>query len=166
MVALRIRRTGTLKLTTTTGRGYLLKAPNLRLVQIKTEMKVPVVAPTLAANIGLDHIHQRVQQLPYLVVQDIFSPNADHIHDCVVQSNGQRFLICAWYKSTAAVNGALKEFAPGYDWRGEIIVVQLGRRVAFSQKVKTDQVKVVVNKFISGYLFHMHAKQPIPSAMV
>lgn len=135
------------KVTQSKGRAYLYTKLAVAIVSIETLTKVPrSKQPILAANIGLEHVALRVMRMPYLVVQDIFTDASAVIHDCVVHVKGRRFLISAHYRATAPINGGLKELAPGFDWRGELNVVALGRRVPYLVKMDPLLARIAVNK--------------------
>ncbi|KAJ7254156.1 hypothetical protein C8J57DRAFT_1518786 [Mycena rebaudengoi] len=144
-------------------KGYLyteLKAVSLG---ISTEVALSnLQATTPAANIDLAHISSRIRRLPYLAMENDFTVQPDVIHDCVVSIGESRFLISGHYSAEAPINGALKQVAPTFDWKGEIIVVQLGKRVNYLAKMKAPLVIAAANKFIASVLLHMNLKQPIP----
>jgi hypothetical protein len=63
-----------------------------------------------------------------------------------------RFLICAHYSSTAPVNWALKVHFPGFEWRGELVVVALGERrpLEFVSVARTK--KAVLRRVLNRYV--------------
>jgi hypothetical protein len=79
-------------------------------------------------------------------MENDFTVQPDVIHDCVVSIGESRFLISGHYSAEAPINGALKQVAPTFDWKGEIIVVQLGKRVNYLAKMKAPLVIAAANK--------------------
>jgi hypothetical protein len=138
-------------LSRTPGKAYLYNSLRGKRVNILTETIVPRTRQgnILAANTNLAHITARITKLPYLAVEDIFTVNNITIHDCVVDIRGHRFLFSGHYSRTAPVNGALKELAPGFDWRGELNVVALGRKIPYLQRMKCSLVIAAINKCVS-----------------
>jgi hypothetical protein len=85
-----------------------------------------------------------------LAAEEAFTVVTEHvvIHDCIVHVGNTRFLVLGYYKPTLPINQGLKEISPGFNWRGEIIVVALGKRVPYLSKVKAWKAKVVVNQSV------------------
>ncbi|KAJ7208451.1 hypothetical protein C8J57DRAFT_1257845 [Mycena rebaudengoi] len=99
---------------------------------IETEVSLGAQCSAIpAVNMGLAHISTRVKKLPYLAFERMFTVQPSVIHDCVVVIRRHWFLISGHYSKDALINGALKEIAPTFDWKEEIIVVQLGQRVDY-----------------------------------
>jgi hypothetical protein len=120
---------------------------------IETEVSLGARHSTIpAANIGLAHISTQVKKLPYLAFERMFTVQPSVIHDCVVVIGQHRFLISGHYSKDTAVNGALKEIAPTFDWKGEIIVVQLGQRVDYVLRMKASLVAATINKSVSSFI--------------
>ncbi|KAJ7265574.1 hypothetical protein C8J57DRAFT_1229806 [Mycena rebaudengoi] len=136
--------------------GYIYT--ELKAISIKITSKVALrneQSTTLAAM-------ARIRRLPYLAMENGFTVEPDLIHDCVVAIGSQRFLVSGHYSAEGPVNGALKDVAPTFDWRGEIIVVQLGKRVNYLSRMKSPLVVEATNKFIASAPLHMNLKQSIP----
>ncbi|KAJ6521408.1 hypothetical protein B0H19DRAFT_1066364 [Mycena capillaripes] len=160
MVAMRIRPTGTVQITGTAGRAFLFTDDCPVTIAIKTETKVPCPPNTFRTGF-------RINKLPYLVVQDSFTvTQAVVIHDTLVHVGKRRFLVSGYYRPTLPINEGLKEIAPGFAWRGEIIVVALGKRVPYLAKVDSVKAREAANQFMTGFLSHYHMKREIPSGMV
>ncbi|KAJ7601907.1 hypothetical protein B0H17DRAFT_1155130 [Mycena rosella] len=75
-------------------------------------------------------------QLPYLAMERNFTIQPGVFHDCVVTIGKDQFLISAHYSPKAPINGALKELAPGFNWRGELVIVALGQSVPYLRRMK------------------------------
>ncbi|KAJ7690413.1 hypothetical protein B0H17DRAFT_1134433 [Mycena rosella] len=87
-------------------------------------------------------------------------------HDCVVAIGKDQFLISAHYSPKAPINGALKELAPGFDWRGELVIVALGRSVPYLRRMKLRPAVTAINKFLATSLSHIHLKLPTPVSII
>ncbi|KAJ7235952.1 hypothetical protein C8J57DRAFT_1530371 [Mycena rebaudengoi] len=144
-------------------KGYIYTELKAISLQISTEVALSnLKSTTPAANIDLAHISSRIRRLPYLAMENGFTIQPDVIHDCVVAIGAQRFLVSGHYSVEAPINGALKEVAPTFDWKGEIIVVQLGKKVNYLSKMQSPSAIAATNKFIASVLLHMNIKQAIP----
>ncbi|KAJ7232128.1 hypothetical protein C8J57DRAFT_1250780 [Mycena rebaudengoi] len=116
-------------------------------VLISTEVALSNLRSTTpAANINLAHISSRIRRLPYLAMENGFTVQPNVIHDCVVAVGAQRFLVSGHYSVEAPINGALNEVAPTFDWKGEIIVVQLGKKVNYLSQMQSPLAIAATNK--------------------
>ncbi len=93
-------------------------------------------------------------QLPYLDFQGVYALDHILVHDCLVTiSKGKRFLVSGYYNAEYATNFGLKNVAPGYDWKGELIVVALGDRVPFLKRISDKDAFEAINKSVANILF-------------
>ncbi|KAJ6543712.1 hypothetical protein DFH09DRAFT_1088576 [Mycena vulgaris] len=102
-----------------------------------------------ASTIDLAHISTRISKLPYLSVDKNFTDQSVIIHDCVVAVGQVRFLISAHYNPMGPVNAALKKLAPGFDWRGELIIVALGEKVPYLSRMNSRLAAAALNNHLS-----------------
>lgn len=84
-------------------------------------------------------------KLPYLAVEEKFSSRSVVIHDHVVAAGGMQFLVSAHYSPEGPINGALKQLLPGFEWRGELIVVALGKTKPYIARMKKLEALTAVN---------------------
>ncbi|KAJ7627896.1 hypothetical protein B0H17DRAFT_1218418 [Mycena rosella] len=118
------------------------------------------------ASKQIAHISGHIPKLPYLNLEDVFNLTDAMIHDCVVVVGTRRFLVSAHYSAAAPINQALKKYAPGFDWRGEIIIVGLGSaRVPFVRRTTAAMSRIALIKFMARYLEHVHLRKAIPADM-
>ncbi|KAJ7828890.1 hypothetical protein B0H13DRAFT_1916804 [Mycena leptocephala] len=165
MGVLRTKPMGTVKITHTRGRAYLYS--DLKAIQVKIRTETPrAIISNAASYINLAHISSYIPKLPYLSMEPTFSVQSAVVHDCVVAIGRDRFLISAYYSPKAPVNEALKEFTPGFDWRGELMVVALGKKVPYLTRMKHNPTAAAINKFIGTFLIHIHMKLSFPVAIV
>ncbi|KAJ7150562.1 hypothetical protein C8R43DRAFT_951525 [Mycena crocata] len=136
----------------TCGLAFLYANLHAKKVRIPTEIKVPVAKSTVfAANTGLAHLPARIGQLPFLRIEDLLGVKNPVIHDTIVIVEGRHFLVSGYYYPMGAVNGSLKELFPGFDWKGEITVVALGRQRPYLVKFPHRRLVVqAVNRLSSG----------------
>jgi len=87
----------------------------------------------------------------YIKVEQRFSKKVklSRIHDCIVVTGRDTFLVSAYWEEAASPNRAVEAVCPGLEWRGEIAVVQAGRFVTFYKQVKNPSV---VNKVVSKWV--------------
>ncbi|KAK6996757.1 hypothetical protein R3P38DRAFT_3070346 [Favolaschia claudopus] len=164
MPAMRMRPTGFMEIKTTKGKAYLLNETRSLSINIHTELKrfASASAAKQAAIKAYGHGFQ-IAKLPYLAVERVFTAAANtEIHDCVVTINKKRFFICAFYNAQLPVNLALKKITPGFNWRGEIVVVPLGKDTRFICQSKVVDLKAAVNKFQSVFLTDLHMEKKLP----
>ncbi|KAJ7429209.1 hypothetical protein B0H11DRAFT_1945605 [Mycena galericulata] len=149
MAVLRTKPRGQYSRSYTKGRAYIYTDHKAREVSIRTLTGTNV--QILAANTGLTHIQNRIKALPYLILeQSVFTvPNAV-IHDTVVEVGAHRFLVSGHYDATGPVNGALKKVAPGFDWRGELSIVALGRVIPYLSAVRPALAFLAINSLINA----------------
>ncbi|KAJ6482805.1 hypothetical protein C8R47DRAFT_1073406 [Mycena vitilis] len=146
-------------------RGYLYSRYKAQAISIRTRT-VTTPSVSLGPNTGLTPTESQVQRLPYLKVESHFAASNATIHDAIVKVDEHRFLVMAYYDPANPVNEALKAAAPGFDWRGELVVVALGRVTPYLRKVSPWLAKVAMNngasRFMAAYLQNMHMNAPIP----
>jgi hypothetical protein len=137
------------QLSETAGKAFLHSCPYSSVsVKIRTEIK------SLAGRDGnglIGPVGNSIRRLAYLHVEPIFTVLRAEINDCVVSVGKHRFLICAHYSPTAPVNWALKDHFPGFEWRGELVVVALGERrpLEFVSVARTK--KAVLRRALNRY---------------
>ena len=92
----------------------------------------------------------------YIKIENAFAkPVApEDIHDCMVTVGKDRFLVTAYWAEAEIPNAAVGMTCGGLVWKGEIAVVQAGRRVTFYKQVRrTSAVKNVVAKYVERFFF-------------
>ncbi|KAJ7318061.1 hypothetical protein DFH08DRAFT_820081 [Mycena albidolilacea] len=130
----------------TVGKAYLYSRTKAAILRIPTVASTnPLIVDILASNIELAHIPSRIKKLPYLAMEEKFTSAGVTINDCVVAVGNCHFLFSAHYSPAAPINGALKELTPGFDWRGEIIIVALGKVKPYISRMKASQVSHALN---------------------
>ncbi|KAJ7608318.1 hypothetical protein B0H17DRAFT_1153818 [Mycena rosella] len=148
----------------TRGQGYLYTSLRATQVTIHTEAAGSMNLST--ATSGFSHLSNHSVRLPYLAMERSFTAKAIVIHDCVVRVGKHQFLISAHHSVDGPVNGALKELAPGFDWRGELIIVALGRYVPYLKRMKRQPATAAINKFLATSLAQIHLNLPIPLSIM
>ncbi|KAJ7442232.1 hypothetical protein B0H11DRAFT_2248426 [Mycena galericulata] len=162
MAILRIRPTGTRRVTQTPGRAYLYTSLKWTPVLIPTETKTRPA--TQNANVSARAAS--IAQLPYLDMAKVFTGDIPDtaIQDVIIKVGRQRFIISGYFAQKGEINEALEMMFPNFIWRGELIVVPLGRTKAYISSVKSSLVYCAINKFLALFLQSVHLKGPVPAA--
>ncbi|KAJ7638273.1 hypothetical protein FB45DRAFT_1023078 [Roridomyces roridus] len=147
------------------GRAYLYSNPSK---STPVELAIEVPQSRRRSN-GLTGPGHYITRLHYIHVEPIFTENCTIVHDCVVTSGTRRFLVCAYYEPTSAVNEALASEFFGFEWRGELVIAELGRKTVLSfvnlRPFHRQVLKEVVNRFLAEALMALHAEKDIPKRM-
>ncbi|KAJ6574618.1 hypothetical protein B0H19DRAFT_1063557 [Mycena capillaripes] len=148
----------------TRGKAYLYT--KLKGTSIKIQTETSRLDNIVASNVGLAHISKRITKLPYLAVEENFTADFAVIEDFVVAVGSYQFLISAHYSPKAPINGALTAIAPGFNWRGEVVIVALGKNKPYISRMNALSVGAALNKFMAAYLSHIHQGLALPVAMM
>lgn len=94
----------------------------------------------LPANAALADTPRRIAELPYVDFHKALRLPHETLgvpletHDCVLEIGTERLWIRGLYSPSAPVNGALRDICASVKlppWRGEIIVIALGKKTPF-----------------------------------
>ncbi|KII89496.1 hypothetical protein PLICRDRAFT_29720 [Plicaturopsis crispa FD-325 SS-3] len=110
---------------------------------------------------------QPTATLPPIWIERRFQDLPSHgcqVHDMIVGSGDNRLLISGYTHPDCDINIALSRIAPGLQWRGEIFVLSVGRRVPVHKTVRQTRRKITnaINVYLAAVLAsrNMGAKPP------
>ncbi|KAJ7200894.1 hypothetical protein GGX14DRAFT_400496 [Mycena pura] len=128
----------------------------------------------LSGNAALADVPRQIAQLPYVQFHKAFrlpDENLDtplETHDCVVEISTHRFWVRALYSPSAPVNGALRDLCASAKlppWRGEIIVIALGKKTPFLKAVSPMKACDALVKFMRIFRRRLRDHKPFPTTL-